>query len=268
MKTANRVKSLGISMLLVAAMGLTHSATASAQSGSRATAPRRVQPAQTPQAHGSQTRARDGSGSNQRNVAAAKLGLEGYCPVCVVVGKGWVKGDPQFQSQYDGVNYLFPSADVKQMFDAEPARFTPALGGDCVVCLQDLRKRIPGSLQFSSLYNDRLFLFPDANVKAKFDAAPDSYADADLAGGGQCRRLRRRHEPASGGQARIHAGSSGIAIPVPRCREDENVRSQPGALSASIDQATRPRTGKGERASWWMPLAIFCLDTTGTRDTK
>lgn len=186
MKTANRVKSLEISMLLVAAMGLTHSATASAQSGSRATAPRRVQPAQTPQAHGSQTRARDDSGSNQRNVAAAKLGLEGYCPVCVVVGKGWVKGDPQFQSQYDGVNYLFPSADVKQMFDAEPARFTPALGGDCVVCLQDLRKRIPGSLQFSSLYNDRLFLFPDANVKAKFDAAPDSYADADLAGGGQC----------------------------------------------------------------------------------
>ncbi len=32
-----------------------------------------------------------------------RLGLDGYCPVCIVDGKKWVRGNPEFQTTYDGV---------------------------------------------------------------------------------------------------------------------------------------------------------------------
>ncbi|MEM9588539.1 MAG: hypothetical protein AAGA03_14740 [Planctomycetota bacterium] len=112
--------------------------------------------------------------------------LQGYCPVCVVEMKKWVKGDRSHSASHDGKTYLFPSEDQKRMFLADPKKYTPALGGDCAVCLTDMNKRVPGSLRFAALHQDRLFLFPNQEIKQKFLDDPGKYSAADLALGGKC----------------------------------------------------------------------------------
>ncbi len=123
---------------------------------------------------------------NQPQAPAVKLGLEGYCPVCIVGMKKWVKGTPDHQTVYDGATYRFPDAKTKAKFDADPAAFVPALGGDCTVCFAKMAKRVPGSIRIASLYNNRVYLFPEQKQKEMFDAAPADFANVDLAAKGNC----------------------------------------------------------------------------------
>src|SRR5438128_7623887 len=60
-----------------------------------------------------------------------RIGLDGYCPVCVLDANKWAKGSADHQATYDGVTYYFPSDTIKQAFVANPAKYVPALGGDC-----------------------------------------------------------------------------------------------------------------------------------------
>lgn len=116
----------------------------------------------------------------------AQTALQGYCPVCVVEMKKWIKGNPQFTVQQDGKTYLFPSDEQKQMFLQDPNKYTPALGGDCVVAQVDMGKRVPGSVEHVALHNDRLYLFSNAKAKNMFLADKEKYASADLAIDGKC----------------------------------------------------------------------------------
>ena len=115
-----------------------------------------------------------------------KIGLEGYCPVCVIDARKWERGRPEFQSTYDGVTYYFPNAAIKGKFDAAPAKYVPALGGDCTVCYAKLGKRVPGNIRHASLRNKRLFLFPSDGEKRVFEEDPQAYTDVDLAAKGEC----------------------------------------------------------------------------------
>jgi YHS domain-containing protein len=114
------------------------------------------------------------------------VALRGHCSVCIVMAKKWVPGKPEVVSVYDGVRYFFPSAEEKKTFEADPAKFTPALDGDCVVCSKDGGKRIVGSPEFSALHDGRLYLFPDAGAQKQFLANPGSYTGLDVANGGNC----------------------------------------------------------------------------------
>ena len=80
--------------------------------------------------------------ASDRNVAAqsksdapkakhAKAALDGYCPVCITKIKKWVRGDPQHQAAHNGKTYWFPGEKQKRMFLADPAKYIPALDGDC-----------------------------------------------------------------------------------------------------------------------------------------
>ncbi len=125
-------------------------------------------------------------GAGQRSGQAAPVALEGYCPVSVIEMRKWVKGDPAHRSEHDGLTYLFADAQGKQMFDANPAKYVPALGGDCVVALVEMGQRVPGNIRHASIHEGRLFLFSDAKGHKMFRGEPAKYADADLAYGGNC----------------------------------------------------------------------------------
>jgi len=144
-------------------------AEAQAQSGTR------TPPSTTPAQAGSGTKA-----------AANAVGLQGYCPVCVIEMKKWMKGSQQFAAQYDGKTYLFPGEEQKQVFVSNPAKYTPVLGGDCVVALVEMGKRVPGSLQFAALHENRLYLFANEQAKGMFQSNKEKYANADVALGGNC----------------------------------------------------------------------------------
>ena len=115
-----------------------------------------------------------------------RIGLGGYCPVCILDANKWVKGSPEHQATYDGVTYYFPEEAIKQKFLANPAKYVPALGGDCIVCYVKLGKRVPGSVNYSARYDNRLFLFPGAEQQQAFLSNPKEFANADLALNGDC----------------------------------------------------------------------------------
>ena len=119
--------------------------------------------------------ARRNVGSGPRTVQATP-GLSGYCPVCVVNSKKWVKGDPRFQVVYQGKTYYFPSEEQRTIFQKDPDRYAPVLGGDCVVCLVDMGERVPGSVHYSAIYRGRLYLFPGSEQRDMFIANPHKYA--------------------------------------------------------------------------------------------
>ena len=57
---------------------------------------------------------------------ATTVGLQGYCPVCVIEMKKWMKGNQPFAAQHDGKTYLFPGAQQQQMFEMNPAKYEVA----------------------------------------------------------------------------------------------------------------------------------------------
>ena len=125
-------------------------------------------------------------GSCLASAAAPEPALDGYCPVCLVKMNKLVKGDAGYSSTFDGKTYLFPGTKQKQMFDADPAAFTPVLGGDCTVCRVEKGKTVPGKAELHVVRDGRLYLFPSEKQRRMFEDNPDKYADADLALGGDC----------------------------------------------------------------------------------
>ena len=115
-----------------------------------------------------------------------RIGLGGYCPVCILDANKWAKGSPEHQATYDGVTYYFPEEAIKQKFLANPAKYVPALGGDCIVCYAKLGKRVPGSVNHAARYDNRLFLFPGAEQQQAFLSNPKEFANVDLALNGDC----------------------------------------------------------------------------------
>ena len=73
----------------------------------------------------------------------SRIGLGGYCPVCILDANKWAKGSPDHQAIYDGVTYYFPDEAIKAKFLANPAKYVPALGGDCIVCYAKLSNAFP-----------------------------------------------------------------------------------------------------------------------------
>lgn len=118
--------------------------------------------------------------------AQADLAYGGLCPVCLLDAKKRVRGKRQFASVYDGLTYLAADADTQSRFNADPARYAPALDGLCVVCLKNGNQRVHGSVDFGAYHKGRIYLMADDGARRAFLAAPGTYADLDLAFEGNC----------------------------------------------------------------------------------
>ena len=112
--------------------------------------------------------------------------MSGYCPVSILTQSKWVRGKSQFKLVFDGRRYNFAGASEMAAFEEEPLKYVPVLGGDSVVTLIDELIRREGSVHHAGHYQGRLYLFTNAEEKAKFDTNPKLYADADLAFDGSC----------------------------------------------------------------------------------
>ena len=187
------------------------------------------------------------SGSNtpasDQNVGGGKprIGLDGYCAVCILKAAKWEKGSPQFSAVYDGVTYHFPNDNLKQMFESNPAAYVPAMNGDCIVCYAKAGKRMPGSVHHASVHQGRLFLFPSANEKKVFDSNPASFADADLALNGECAVCLVKgghHVPGKADFAELHKG---LRYLFPSQNEQQMFRADPtkyAAAAAMVNKST------------------------------
>lgn len=59
------------------------------------------------------------------------LAIEGYDPVAYFTDKRPVKGLPEFRTEFRGETFEFASADHREAFVADPAKYAPEYGGYC-----------------------------------------------------------------------------------------------------------------------------------------
>ena len=186
-------------------------------------------------------------GSDTRGSAAqsgASIALDGYCAVCIIEMKKWVRGTAEHQVTFDGKVYFFPGADQKQMFLAAPAKYVPALGGDCTVCYAKMGQRMPGSLYHAAFFRDRLFLFPGADQKAEFVNQPAAYADVDLAMGGNCAVCQVEMNQAVAGDPQFTVIHQGMRYLFPGAKQRDMFLADPAKYAVSPPAGRQTRVNR------------------------
>ncbi|HEX6984741.1 MAG TPA: hypothetical protein VF170_05160, partial [Planctomycetaceae bacterium] len=103
------------------------------------------------------------------------LGLKGYSPVALYHDRKWVKGDPKFAWEHQGLTYLMASAEEVAKFRQDAERYAPRLLGCDPVLYFDEGRAVPGSTVFAAYFGDGLYLFASSETRGKFREAPDRY---------------------------------------------------------------------------------------------
>jgi YHS domain-containing protein len=65
------------------------------------------------------------------NLDKTGVAIQGYDPVAFFTDNKPVKGDQKFLVKHDGAIYFFASKEHKDLFKADPAKYTPEFGGYC-----------------------------------------------------------------------------------------------------------------------------------------
>ena len=166
-----------------------------------------------------------------------RIGLEGYCPVCVVEARKWEKGSPDHKATYDNVTYYFPNDTIKQKFLANPAKYVPALGGDCVVCYAKLGKRPAGSIHHAARHDNRIFLFPSDNERDVFLKNPVEFENVDLALNGDCAVCLVAANKRVPGKAKFTEVYHGFRYRFPSEKEQAAFRKDPARFASAASKA-------------------------------
>lgn len=122
----------------------------------------------------------------EQDLLGAAPAMGGYCPVSIATLGTWVRG--RYDYRYEAGDWVFLAAGEEQRaaLAADPVKYIPAMGGDCIVTFVERRERVRGSVFHVFEYENRLYLFADAQQKNAFKANPAKYALADVAAGGRC----------------------------------------------------------------------------------
>jgi YHS domain-containing protein len=185
-----------------------------------------------------------------------RIGLDGYCPVCIIDAKKWEKGSADYQAVYDDITYNFPNKAIKDKFVANPAKYVPALGGDCVVCYAKLGKRVPGTAKYAVRQDNRVFLFPSDKEREVFLKNAKDYVDVDLALKGDCAVCldhAKKHVP---GKAEFTEVYKGFRYLFPSAKEQAEFRKDPARYAAAGSKTSAPQGNN-------QPVAKDLLTVTG-----
>lgn len=102
------------------------------------------------------------------NLDRKGVAIQGYDPVAFFTDSRPVKGNPQFQSDYNGAKYYFASAEHKAAFDKEPGKYEPQFGGYCAYGVSHGDKA-PVKIEAWQIVNGRLLMQYDLGVKDEFN---------------------------------------------------------------------------------------------------
>ena len=103
-------------------------------------------------------------------------GLKGFCPVMLRDHRELVDARETFRASYKGREYLLSSAEAVAAFQAMPAAYAPALGGNDVIHYAHTGEYLAGSLDHAVWYKGRLYMFASAETLEAFAAAPSGHA--------------------------------------------------------------------------------------------
>ena len=106
---------------------------------------------------------------------AETKGLESYCPVTLVEGNVWARGNPLWGANHRGRIYLFTSEQNQQRFMSNPDAYAPMLSGYDPVHYIDSGLVIDGKRRHGLYYGSKYFLFADEANLQKFQSNPQRY---------------------------------------------------------------------------------------------
>lgn len=114
---------------------------------------------------------------------SSELGIEGYCPVSLINGEKWVKGNKQWGCLHRGKTYLFTSKENRDLFQMAPDAFSPLLAGYDPVIFHEKGELVRGSRSKGAFFggNDGpkiVVLFQDQQTREKFEKEPSRYIKA------------------------------------------------------------------------------------------
>ena len=114
---------------------------------------------------------RGAKGSETANVNVDSKGviLYGYDAVAFFKQRKPVKGNPGFESTYQGATYLFASTADKADFDKDPAKYAPQYGGFCAYgVLNGILSDIHGNQDAFAVYKGKLYLCGNQDALKRF----------------------------------------------------------------------------------------------------
>lgn len=111
-----------------------------------------------------------------RRDSGRRIGLDGYCPVSLSTESKWVRGEAEFQYEYQRVSYSLSSAKELKSFIADPEKYIPYLHGcDPVALGNDNRVQI-GAIELGAAYGKRVYFFASERNRAAFLKAPQRFS--------------------------------------------------------------------------------------------
>ena len=87
------------------------------------------------------------------------LAIQGYDPTAYFNTHKAVKGKKEFSYNYEGVTYYFSSAENRNLFIANPAKYEPQYGGWCATALAVGHGKVDVDPKSFKVTDGKLFLF-------------------------------------------------------------------------------------------------------------
>ena len=102
------------------------------------------------------------------------VGAGGYDVVAYFTDNKAEKGDPAITATWKGATWRFVSAANRDLFNADPDRYTPQFGGYCAYAVAQ-GGTAKGDPEQWTVVNDKLYLNYDAGVKQRWEKDRANY---------------------------------------------------------------------------------------------
>lgn len=112
--------------------------------------------------------------ADQEVSVADGYAIAGYDPVAYFLKGEAVQGSDAYTLEHEGARYRFVSAEHRDLFAAEPARFAPAYGGFCAFGTA-MGRKFDGDPEAWTVVDGRLFLTFDRKVRHRWRADSAGY---------------------------------------------------------------------------------------------
>jgi YHS domain-containing protein len=107
--------------------------------------------------------------------AEAAAALHGYCPVAYAVMGKAVQGDPKIALDHNGRHYVFANEDAKNMFSADPGKYSVAYDGWCATAAV-MGKKVEGAPEIFAVRDGVTYVFSSNEAKMMFEKDPGHHA--------------------------------------------------------------------------------------------
>lgn len=104
--------------------------------------------------------------------------IKGYDTVAYFTDNAAIKGSPDFQATYDGVQWYFASAKHRDLFTANPEKYRPEYGGFCAYALGAKNEEVKVDPTVFTIVDGRLFLNYSSAVRESWLEKRDAYIRA------------------------------------------------------------------------------------------